>query len=224
MSDAALADPVEAPPFDATKLVQELRVWITEHCSLGDSVRDESYRCALSALVHRVMKWGFEPTLNLLTARDAMNCVLMAGGEGCEFFLRLAFVRGLIEDDRVVVQRLQLLPFIPECRVYLSIIIKALTGDEDALFAAAHWMETLEGEELSIACLVIGRQVPALIDLEWLTKCPVTNPRLQAEMCLLLLGRDTQYGPQYEAVVKQYIRDRPHVRYAVDTDRWPKGI
>ncbi len=218
MSDVAVAEPVapEAPPFDAQALVQELRVWITEHCSLGDSVRDDAYRCALSALVHRVVKWGFEPTLNLLTARDAMNCVLMAGGEGCEFFLRMAFVRGLIEDDRAVVQRLLLTPFIPENRAFLLVIVNALSGDEDALFKAAHWMETLEGEELSIACLVLGRQVPELIDIDWLAKVPEDSPRLQAAMALLML-RDEKY----ETVVKNFIRARPKVRFAIDTDRWP---
>ncbi len=217
MSETLVADPVvEAPPFDANALVTELRVWIKEHCTLGDSVRDDAHQCALSALVHRVCKWGHEPTLNLLTARDALTCVLMAGGEGAELFLRLAFVRGLIEDDREVVQRLMDLPFVPESRAFLSVLIRGLSGDDDALFKAAHFMETLEGEELSIACLVIGRQIPALIDATWLSQCPETNPRLQAEIALLLLRADEKY----ETVVKSYVRARPRVRYAVDPTLW----
>jgi hypothetical protein len=221
VSDAAVADPVapEAPPFDASALVQELRQWVLTECSLGDSVRDDAYRCALSAIVHRVMKFGFEPTLNLLTARDALNCVLMAGGEGAEFFIRLAFVRALIEDDRAVVQRLLDTPFIPECRQFISNIMHGLTDGEDALAKAAAWIDTLQGEELSVACLVIGRHVPAVIDIEWLMQCPEANPRLGAEMALLLLRQE-----RYETVVKAWVRARPKVRYAVDSDRWPTGI
>lgn len=221
MSDAAVADPVapDAPPFDANALVQELRVWITNECSLGESVRDDSYRCAMSAIVHRVMKWGWEPTLNLLTARDCMNCILMAGGEGAEFFMRLAFTRGLVEDDRAVVQRLIDTPFIPECRAFVSQIMHSLSGGEEAMREGAVWMETLQGEELSIACLIIGRQVPAVLCIEWLMQCPAENPRLCAEMALLLLR-----GEGYEAAVKAYVRERPKVRYAIDSERWPQGL
>ena len=217
MSDAAVADPVapDAPPFDANALVQELRQWVLSECSLGDSVRDDAYRCALSAIVHRVMKWGFEPTLNVLTARDCMNCILMAGGEGCEMFMRLAFTRALIEDDRAVVQRLLDSPFVPESRAFVSQIMHGLTDGEDALAKAAAWIDTLRGEELSVACLVIGRHVPAVIAPEWLEGCPENNPRLCAEMALLLLRQE-----RFEALVKNYVRARPRVRYAVDSDRW----
>ncbi len=216
MSEAAV---LEATPIDANALVQELRQWITTECSLGESVRDDAYRCALSAIVHRVMKWGFEPALNLLTARDAMNCVLMAGGEGAEMFIRLAFTRGLIEDDRAVVQRLLDTPFIPESRAFVSKIMHGLTDGEAALAEAAAWIDTLRGEELSIACLVIGRHAPAVIDIEWLMQCPEANPRLCAEMAMLLLREE-----RYDTVVKAWVRARPRVRYAVDSDRWPKGL
>lgn len=218
MSDAAVAEPT-APeivtPIDCNRLVQELRVWILKECSLGEHVRDESYRCSISAIVHRVMKWGWEPTLNAMSARDLMTCILMAGGEGAEFFMRCAFTRGLIEDDRVVVQRLLDTPFIPECRLFLSKIVHALTDGPDAMAEGARWMETLHGEELSIACLVVGRHVPGVVDPEWLTGCPEANPRLCAEVALLLLKQD-----RFEAVVKNYVRARPKVRYAVDQDRW----
>lgn len=212
MSEAAVLD---APTINVDELVRELREWVTKECSLGDSVRDDAYRCALSATVHRVVKWGWEPSLNLLTARDALNCVLMAGGEGAEMYMRIAFTRGLIEDDRAVVQKLLDLPFVPESRLFVSKIMHGLTDGDAALAEAAAWIDTLRGEELSVACLVIGRHVPDVIAPEWLEACPENNPRLCAEMALLLMRQE-----RFDALAKAYVRARPKVRYAVDSDRW----
>jgi len=194
---------------------RELLPWIIEFCGTGDTARDEAYRCALSAVVHRVLKFGHEETLNRLTARDLMNCCLMCGGTAAEFFLRTAFTRALIEDDRHVVERLLHTPFIPESRVWLAKLMAAVQGDGQAIEDGAHWLETMEGEERAIASLLIGRIYPDFAQMEWLQACPTDYPRLAAEIAMLLLR-----APERKAAVEAYLRERPEVRYSVDDVRW----
>lgn len=189
--------------------------WIREHCGLGDDVRDESYRCALAAVVHRVLKFGHEETINLLSARDCMNCCLMCGGTVAEMFLRTAFTRALIEDDRPIVDRLLHTPFVPEARLWLAKLMASVQGDEKALEDGAHWMGSMGGEERAIASLIIGRIFPQLPEVEWLHSCPIEHPRLAAEIALLLLKMPVRKG-----VVMAYLREHPEVRFAVDDERW----
>lgn len=215
MSTSAGAAPiptVSAPVDDPFPVLVE---WIAKNAGTGDDVRDESYRAALSAVVHRVLKFGFDETLNRLSARDCLNCCLMCGGHVAEFFIRTAFTRGLIENDRLVVDRILQTPFIPESRLWLAKIMAAVQGDQDALADAACWLETMGGEERAIASLLIGRIIPDLIQAEWLPECPLDYPRLAAEIALLL-----QESGQYDAVVKAYLRNHPEVRYSVDDERW----
>ena len=211
MSAGAAPIPTAPDPFLA------LLPWITEHAGTGDPVRDEAYRCGLSAIVHRVLKFGCEASLNLLTARDCLNCCLLCGSHIAEFFLRLAFTRALIEDDQAIVGRLLQTPFLPESRVWLAKLMASVQGDEKAVAEGAAWLETLSGEELAIASLVVGRIMPELRQSEWLLACPLTYPRLPAELALLLLQ-----DKQYEPIVRQYLRDHPEVRYAVDDRRWAR--
>ncbi len=193
-----------------------LQPWIRERCGLGDDVRDESYRCALSAVVHRVLKFGHEEALNHLSARDCMNCCLMCGGHAAELFLRTAFTRALIEDDRMIVDRVLATPFIPESRLWLAKLMAALQGDEVAMKDGAAWLESMDGEERALASLVIGRVYPQLAEIEWLHACPTTYPRLAAEIALLLLRL-----PERKSAVLAYLRAHPAVKFAVDDERWP---
>lgn len=190
--------------------------WITEHCTLGDPVCDEAYRCGLSAIVHRIMKFGHEETLNRLSARDCLSCCLMCGGTLAEFFLRTAFTRALIEDDQALVGRVLQTPFIPESRAWLARVGAGLAGDEKALAEAAAWLDTTDGEERAIATLIIGRVYPHFAQATWLTACPTEYPRLAAEMALLLLRT-----PGHEGLVQAYLREHPEVRFAIDDGRWP---
>lgn len=203
----------------ATDPFQELVAWIYANITLGDPVQDEAYRAGLSAVVHRVLKFGYEETLNRLSARDCLSCCLMCGGLTADFFMRLAFTRALIEDDRVVVQRILQSPFLPESRLWLAKLIAAVQGDEKALSEGAQWLETMDGEERAIASLLIGRIHPHFAQTEWLMACPTSYPRLPAEIALLLLRND-----QYVSVVKQYLRDHPEVRFAIDDERWPTPV
>lgn len=195
---------------------RELLPWIVEHCSLGDSVRDECYRCGLSAIVHRVLKFGYEEALNRLSARDCLSCCLMCGGIVAEFFLRMAFTRALVEDDQLVVSRIAQTPFIPESRLWLAKLAKALQGSQEEVEEGALWVETMDGEERAIASLLIGRIYQDFTSLEWLTACPLTYPRLAAEIALLLLAR----SKDHDAVIIRYLRDHPEVRHSVDDQRW----
>lgn len=185
------------------------------NCGTGEPVRDEAYRAGLSALVHRLLKFGFEETLNRLTASDCLNCCLMCGGHAAEFFLRTAFTRALIEDDRKIVDRLLQTPFIPESRLWLARLMASVQGDQKALEEGAQWLESMDGEERAIASLIIGRIFPQFPEMEWLTACPTTYPRLAAEMALLLLKL-----PERRGVVMNYLRDHPAVRFSVDDARW----
>ncbi len=189
--------------------------WIQATCGLGDPVRDDAYRCGLSAIVHRLLKFGFEESLNRLNARDCLNCCLLCGGQLAEFFLRTAFTRALIEDDQPIVSKILQTPFIPESRAWLARIAAGLTGDDKALAEAAAWLDTVDGEERAIATLLIGRVYPHFAQTEWLAMCPTEYPRLAAEMALLLLRQ-----PEYDTVVKAYLREHPEVRYAIDDERW----
>ncbi len=189
--------------------------WIQEHCSLGDPVRDECYRAGLSALVHRLLKFGFEETVNRLSARDCLSCCLMCGGIMAEFFLRTAFTRALVEDDQPVVQRILQTPFIPESRLWLGNLMRALSGDAAALEAGALWLEQMDGEERAVATLVIGRIYPHFALSDWLLACPIDYPRLPAEISLLLLK-----DPKYLGLVRDYLRRNPAVRYALDDSAW----
>ncbi len=178
-------------------------------------MRDEAYRCGLSAVVHRILKFGYEETLNRFTARDCLNCCLMCGGAVAEFFLRTAFTRALIEDDRPVVDRLLNTPFIPESRLWLAKLMAAVQGDERAMRDGAEWMEAMGGEERALASLLIGRIYPHFPEIVWLHDCPTTYPRLAAEIALLLLKL-----PERKGVVMSYLREHPEVRFSVDDWRW----
>lgn len=187
----------------------KLREWIHENCGTGCPVRDESYRNAIGAAVHRILKFGWEPTVNLWSARDCLNAALIAGGEPAGCFLRTAFTRAIIEDDGEVLKRLLESPFIPESRLWFIKLFNALSGDEQHLIEAAQWLETVSGEELAIASLIIGRMHPQLAELQWLEKCPKENPRVAGEICKILLKNKA-----YKNLVGAYLRAHPEVELA----------
>lgn len=192
-----------------------LQRWIRETCSLGDPVRDEAYRCGISAVVHRAVKWGYDDSLNYLSARDCLTACLMCGGEFAEMFLRLAFTRAIVEDDRVVLQRLQASEFIPQSRVWLAILARGVQAkSEDDIRLAGQFMEKLRGEELLLASILIARARPDLADIGWLEQAGEAAPRVAAALCQELIKRE-EWGP----VVRAFVRARPEVRYAVE-DCW----
>lgn len=202
-------------PAPAVDPFIELRQWITENAGLGDPVRDEAYRCALSALVHRWIKWGFDEALNTLSARDCLNCCLLCGTEFAEMFLRLSFTRAIIEDDRVVLQRLMLTPYIPQSRFWLAKLGECLKGDEKALRECALWIEGMPAEEKLLASILLCRAAPMLADPAWLEQADAVPPAVGAALCKELLKQE-----RFEAVVKKWVRERPAVRYSCDPEAW----
>lgn len=202
-------------PAPAVDPFIELRAWITANAGLGDQVRDEAYRCALSSLVHRWLKWGFDDALNALTAKDCLNCCLLCGSEFAEMFLRLSFTRAIIEDDRVVLQRLMLTPYIPQSRLWLAKLSRCVNGDEKGLMEGAQWLETMEPEEKLLASILLARVAPALADIAWLDQAAGASPEIGAALCKELLKQE-----RFEAVVKAWVRERPAVRYSCDPEAW----
>lgn len=194
----------------------ELQAWIRGTCSLGDQVRDEAYRCGISAVVHRLIKWGWDESINYLNARDCLTACLMCGGEFAEMFLRAAFTRAIIEDDREVLQKLQTTPFIPQSRFWLAKLAQGVRGESvEALMDCAKWMQEMQGEELMLASILIARSRPDLADIGWLEKADEVPPRTAAALCLELVKR-----PEWQKVVKDWVRARPAVRYSVEDERW----
>lgn len=199
----------------------DLRAWARDHCGLGCPVRDEAYLCALSALTHRVLKFGWEPAIERLSARDCLNCTRMVGGKAAAFFLDLAFTRALIENDEPVVRRLLASPFIPPARAWMTIVARSIFAGDDAAAEHADFLAEQQCEHLSIATLLICRHFPRLIETQHLLDCPDdTWPRLRAEIALLLLRE----RPQTRDLVRRYLRVRPDVRFSVDPARWPDGV
>lgn len=192
----------------------DLQAWIRTHCSLGDPVRDEAYRCGLSAVVHRIIKWGFEETLNTLSARDCMTCCLLVGAEVAEMFLRTAFTRAIVEDDLVVLQRLMKSPFIPQSRAWLVKLGTLMGGDEEALKEGARWVETMRGEELILASILMARAAPQIADIAWLDQAADVPPAVAASLCRELMKQE-----RFQTVVRNWVRTRPAVRYAGE-DYW----
>jgi hypothetical protein len=185
----------------------QLREWIHRECRDSDPIRDTTYKMALTAVVHRLIKYGPDASLNNLDCRDLMNLLLYVNGPVAEWVIRLAFTRSLIEGEEAVTERLMGTTLMAEVRAWYDKLVSSLVGDAADPGEATAWMDAMQGEELSIARLVSARVFPDLAHSSWLHDLPEI-PRLQAEMCILL-----KRIPEYQGLVKNYLAERPWVKW-----------
>ncbi len=185
----------------------QLREWISEHCKDPDPIRDATYKMALSAITHRLIKYGPDNSLNNLDCRDLCNLLLYVNGPIAEWVIRLAFSRSVIEGEEAVTDRFMNCTLMAEVRAWYDKLTRALIGEAADPKEVTEWMDAMHGEELSIARLVSARVFPDLLHSSWLHDLPEI-PSLQAEMCVLLRG-----VPKYRGAVKTYLDQRPWVKW-----------
>ncbi len=185
----------------------QLREWIAANLKDPDPIRDSSYKMALSAIVHRLIKWGPDDSLNNLTSRDLCNLLVYVNGPVAEWVIRLAFSRSLIEGNDYITNRLMATTLMAEVRAWYDKLCASLIGEASDPQEATKWMDSMQGEELSIARLVCARIFPDLAHSSWLHDLPDV-PRLQAEMCVLL-----RRIPEYQSIVRNYLAERPWVKW-----------
>jgi hypothetical protein len=219
----AAAQAVQPPPI--TENPQEhfarLRAWTAEKCADPDPVRRAAVHMALSAIAHRMMKYGPDESLNACSSRELMVLLLFLNGPLAEYVMRVAYFRSIIEGEHTIYEQFNSALFIPECRAWYWTIAEAVMARAPDPEAVTVWLENMRGEEKSVARLVIARCYPDVAHIDWLADVPdqtqPQNARLAAELCHVLLTK-----PSYVPLVKNYLRTHPHVRYAVPEDRWPK--
>lgn len=188
----------------------KLREWVVARQSTGHSVRDASVYMAKSALIHRLLKFGPDETLNRCSAREIMELMIFVNGLAAEWLMRVAYIRSIIEGDHEIYEYINTTLFIADLRAWYWQLTEALMGRAPDPAGVTVWLENMRGEELSVARLIICRLYPDLALLSWLDDVPEATPRLAAEICKVIAQDRIKRG-----AVKAYLRDHPAVRYSV---------
>ncbi len=221
MSEAAAALQPVPPEASPQEHFNALRAWITANCLDKDPVRKGSYSMAMSAISHRLIKYGPDESLNNLTSNDLMALLMYLNGAVAEYVMRLAYFRSIIEGEHAIYEHMNTTLFIPECRAWYWTIAEAMMGKAPDPEAMTVWLENMTGEEKGTARLIIARVFPDTAHIDWLSEINETKTapmaRLAAELALILKEKKA-----YHDVLKMYLRQRPHVRYAVGEQRWGK--
>ncbi len=192
----------------------KLRAWINEHCFDKDPVRKSSYVMALSAVAHRLLKYGPDETMNSLSSRDLMCLLIYTNGLMAEYLMRTAYFRAIIEGQHDIYEYMNTTMFIAECRAWYWQIAEAVMGRAPDPVAVGVWLENMKGEELAVARLIISRIYPDLAHISWLDDISdttsVQGARAAAELCSIMLQKK-----DYKAAVERFLREHPHVRHAI---------
>lgn len=201
---------------DPQSQFMELRRWVQSTICTGHPIRDAHYRMALSASVHRLLKYGPDAVLNAYTARDILNLLPYVNGVLAEMLMRTAFSRAIVENDEVIVDHLAAGVFMPEVRLWYWKLCEALIGKCPSPNDVTAWVDGMDGESLSIARLMICRIYPDTVHSSWLQDLP-DIPRLQAEICqMLALKKD------YRQIVKMFLNEHPKAKYCVPQEYWAR--
>ncbi len=199
----------------------KLRAWVTDHACDTHPVRRAAVSMAMSAVAHRLLKFGPDASLDAMSARELIQLLMYTNGPLAEFLMRVIYFRALIEGDHPIYEHLNTTLFIPECRAWYWTIAEALMARAPNPDEVTTWLENMRGEEKSTARLIVARVYPDVAHIDWLHDLPdTTQPqlaRLGAELCAILLE-----NPLYVTAVRNFLRLHPHVRYAVGEDRWGK--
>ncbi len=208
MNDAAIAElPARVDGKTAQEHFAELRHWVIEHCNAGHAVRQACYSMSLSAIVHRLIKYGPDETINNLTSRDLLNLLIFTNGDIAEWLMRTAFTRALIEDDSEIFEHLANLPFMPECTAWYWKIVEGLVGAAPDPEAMAAWLEALPPEEKSLARLLVARTYPDTAHMDWLHDVPDSCPRIAYLLAAIIAQKEL-----YRNALDNWMRDHPLVR------------
>jgi hypothetical protein len=200
---------VAEAPADKTpqEYFNDLRQWVVQHCGAGHPVRQAGYQMSLTAIVHRLIKFGPDETINHLTGRDLLNLLIYTNGEIAEWLMRAAFTRALIEDDREVFEYLANTIFMPECRLWYWKIVEGLAGLSPDPAALTKWIEELPPAEKALARLLIARVYPDTAHVSWLDEVPEDSPAIAYQLAIILsLKKDCRN------VAERFLREHPLVR------------
>ncbi len=196
-----------APAKDPQQYFTELRNWVVANCGTGHAVRQSAYTMSLTAIVHRLIKYGPDETLNHLTARDLMNLLIYTNGDIAEWLMRAAFTRALIEDDRPVYETLANFPFMGECIGWYWKLVQALIGQAPDPKEVEVWIENLPPDEKSLARLLTARAYPDLVHINWLHDVPDDCPAIAYQLAALAAQKK-----DYTHACENFVRERPLVR------------
>lgn len=196
-----------APEKSAQDHFHELRVWIQEHIGPFEPVARSAYQMSLSATIHRLIKFGPDETMNHLTARDLMNLLFFLNGELAEWVMRSAFTRALVEDDRLVYEKLANCVFMPECRAWYWKLVQGLIGAAPDPQEMTDWLNNLKPEEKSLARLLIVRAYPDLVHISWLDDVPKECPAIAYQLAQILSTKK-----DCAAYAERWVKERPMVR------------
>ncbi len=185
----------------------ELRIWVVETLLDKEPIRRASYQMALSAYIHRIIKFGPDETLNHLNARDLLNLTIFTNGELAEWLMRAAFNRALVEDDRVVYERLAQGPLIIESVQWYWKLVQGILGQAPDPKELSDWLNGLPMEEKSIARLMIARVYPDTVHLSWLDEVPKECPAIAFQLAGIAARKKDCL--EY---VERWVNERPLVR------------
>ena len=221
MTESATA--LAGPPLQANPAEHfaALRSWVSAHCLDPDPIRRSVFQMSMSAIAHRLMKYGPDEVLNGLTSRDLMCLLIYNNGPLAEYLMRAAYFRAIIEGQHDIYEHMNTTLFIPECRAWYWTIAEAMMARSPNPEAITVWLENMTGEEKATARLIIARVYPDTAHIDWLSEVPDTTKapmaRLAAELGVILSQKK-----EYKTVLKTYLREHPHVRYAVSEANWGK--
>lgn len=185
----------------------DLRTWVLTNTSTGHPVRQAAYQMSLTAIIHRLVKFGPDETLNHLTARDLLNLLIYTNGEIAEWLMRSALTRALIEDDRAVYEHLATLPFMPECTHWYWKLVSGLIGQAPDPAEQEIWFDELPPEEKALARLLTARVYPDVAHIDWLHEIPAHCYLLAYKLAAIVALK-----PEYTRAVESWLRERPMVR------------
>lgn len=171
-------------------------------------VRESHLSMALSAAVHRLLKFGPDETLNEMGSVELLRLLPFVNGPHATWVMSTAFTRAIIEDQRVIIDRFGHLRFlIPAELIWFHTLITTLMQAPTKPEEAWKLVEALEGEEKCVARVVMGRIYPGAAKVGWLEDSETMHPKLA-----LATVDVVAQNPAYTHICESWVRDRPMVR------------
>jgi hypothetical protein len=187
-----------------------LRTWLQRGPGMGHPVRTECWLTGLSAATHRLLKFGVEDGFRHYGARELAHFQLMVAGGVADDLLRSTFTRAIIEGDVELGNRLAEMPQVADLVQWARHLDSVDAAGAGGLLAAM----TAGSEELSTARLVLGRRLPALLDVRWLDEVDAGQPIIAYHLAAAIAGA----RPDLATAVLAFLARRSEVLVAGESD------
>jgi hypothetical protein len=166
----------------------EFRQWIHEFTRSKSIVREEAIRTSLSALLHRLNKFGDEWLIETLSARELLRLVLFTTNKAAHLFLSAAFTRAIIAEDQDFIEGLSKFSIIEEQKAWLNRHSNLSHKSAQKLIDTHE--QNIDEESQAVGRILIARQYPRFGMESWINDAKNTPRIIQHHLIKSIIRSD----------------------------------